>query len=167
MLDYFLILFKKYNLQWFFAINRLINSDMKKTGLLFLSCLITFFSFSQATKPTISIIPEPVKVITKKGQFILPQRIVIEAGAQADIKPVTTYLKNKLALSTGALVSVKNTFAAPAAIKLMLYTKPDTSLGKEGYHLWVTKKGIIVKANEPAGLFYGVQTLIQLLPKEI
>jgi hexosaminidase len=140
---------------------------MKKFNLLFCCCFITLFAVGQTVKNNLAIIPEPVKIITKKGQFVLPQRILIEASPQTDVKPVTTYLKNKLTTAMGAMVTVKNTFAAPASIKLMLYAKPDTSLGKEGYHLWVTVKGIMIKANEPAGLFYGVQTLVQLLPKEI
>jgi hexosaminidase len=31
----------------------------------------------------------------------------------------------------------------------------------------VSTKAITIKANKPAGLFYGAQTLLQLLPKEI
>jgi len=140
---------------------------MKKLFLLLCCCFITFLSFSQASKTTLAIIPEPVKTITKTGQFILPKHVVIEAGATDELKLVTTYLKNKLTTSTGALVTVKNTSATPATIKLLLYKKQDTTLGKEGYHLWVSNKGIIIRANEPAGLFYGVQTLVQLFPKEI
>ncbi len=140
---------------------------MKKLSLSFCCCFITFLSFSQVSKTTLAIIPEPVKTITQTGQFILPTHVVIEAGASNEIKLVTTYLKNKLTTSTGALVTVKNTSATPATIKLSLYKKQDTTLGKEGYHLWVNPKGIIIKANEPAGLFYGVQTLVQLFPKEI
>jgi hexosaminidase len=140
---------------------------MKKLSLLLCACVITFLSFGQTSKSGLAIIPEPVKTIIKKGQFILPKQVVIQAGAAVDLKPVTAYLKNKLTASTSALVTVKNTFAAPATIKLLLYTKPDTSLGKEGYHLLVSTKGVVIRANEPAGLFYGVQTLVQLLPKEI
>ena len=40
-------------------------------------------------------------------------------------------------------------------------------IGKEGYHLSVGRKEIVIRANEPAGLFYGVQTLLQIFPKQI
>jgi len=138
-----------------------------KLSLLLCCCLVTHLSFGQSAENGLAIIPEPVKVITNDGQYTLPKYVVIEAGAEAGMKPVTDYLKHKLTTSTGAVVTVKNSFAAPAAIKLQLNSKADTTLGKEGYHLWVTAKGIIIKANEPAGLFYGVQTLTQLFPKEI
>jgi hexosaminidase len=140
---------------------------MKKLSLVLLACAASFSSFSQTGKPTLSVIPEPVKTITKTGQFTLPKRVVIAADAGDEIKQATNYLKNKLITSTGAQVTVKNTFQTPATIKLLLYKKQDTTLGKEGYHLWVTAKSVVIRANQPAGLFYGVQTLIQLFPKEI
>jgi hexosaminidase len=138
---------------------------MKKLSLLLCSCFMSYLSFSQSSKSTLAIIPEPVKVITKQGEFILPKHVTIQAGLQAEL--AATYLKNKLTTATGELVTVKSTTTTPATIKLVLNTKADTVLGKEGYHLWVGKKGVIIRANEPAGLFYGVQTLVQLLPKEI
>jgi hexosaminidase len=52
-------------------------------------------------------------------------------------------------------------------VKLFLNTVVDKKLGSEGYHLSVTTSHITIRANQPAGLFYGVQTLLQLLPKEI
>ncbi len=40
----------------------------------------------------------------------------------------------------------------------------DPALGDEGYELLVTTDGVTITANQPAGVFYGVQTLRQLLP---
>ncbi|MEJ7684680.1 MAG: glycoside hydrolase family 20 zincin-like fold domain-containing protein [Segetibacter sp.] len=52
-------------------------------------------------------------------------------------------------------------------VRLVLNTTQNAEIGTEGYQLSVTPKQIIIKANQPAGLFYGVQTLVQLFPKEI
>ena len=40
-------------------------------------------------------------------------------------------------------------------------------MGSEGYRLDVSPKAISISANQPAGLFYGVQTLLQLFPADI
>jgi hexosaminidase len=140
---------------------------MKKIYLAVIGCLVTLFSFGQASKTSFAIIPQPVKLIPKKGSFVLPQHVIIEAGKTAEVKLVSDFLKNKLTGTTGFTVTVKGISAAPATIKLLLSKKPDTTLGKEGYHLLVTKKGVIIKANEAVGLFHGAQTLVQLFPKEI
>src|SRR5580698_1817014 len=106
---------------------------MKKAFLLSVCCLIAVFTFAQSNKGGLGIIPEPVSVITKDGEFTLPKHILIQAGPQADVKLVTNFLHDKLAASTGSLVTVRNAFSVPATIRLVLNTKADTVLGKEGY----------------------------------
>ncbi|WP_295666640.1 family 20 glycosylhydrolase [uncultured Mucilaginibacter sp.] len=140
---------------------------MKKVFLLSICCFMASVSFAQNNKGTLAIIPEPVSVVTRDGEYTLPKHILIEAGSQAEEKLVTTFLRNKLTTATGFAVTVRNAFSAPATIKLQLNTNNDAVLGKEGYQLWVGKKGIVIKANTAAGLFYGAQTLVQLFPKEI
>jgi hexosaminidase len=54
-----------------------------------------------------------------------------------------------------------------AIIKLSLNKTADAAIGNEGYRLNITTANIVISANQPAGLFYGVQTLMQLLPAEI
>ncbi|MDR3696551.1 family 20 glycosylhydrolase [Mucilaginibacter sp.] len=140
---------------------------MKKVFLLSICCFMASVSFAQNNKGTLAIIPEPVSVVTRDGEYTLPKHILIEAGSQAEEKLVTTFLRNKLTTATGFAVTVRNAFSAPATIKLQLNTNNDAEIGKEGYQLWVGKKGIVIKANTAAGLFYGAQTLLQLFPKEI
>jgi hexosaminidase len=53
------------------------------------------------------------------------------------------------------------------SISLVLASKPETSLGAEGYRIETLSSGVVITANKPAGLFYGLATLKQLLPKEI
>ncbi|HEX8331350.1 MAG TPA: beta-N-acetylhexosaminidase [Segetibacter sp.] len=133
--------------------------------LAFLFIFTSIHTFGQAQKQ-IAIIPEPVSMTATSKQFSLPQNILIEAPAQQEVKAITTLLKDRLTTAAGLKVSFTN--ASPnATIKLELNKTADTRIGKEGYNLSVTSRNILIRANQPAGLFYGVQTLLQLLPKQI
>jgi hexosaminidase len=126
-------------------------------------CLV---SGAQTDKKDIAIIPEPLSVKQGTGHFTLPQNIVIEAGSQPGLQQSVAVLKDRLSVPTGNKVSISNS-ATNATIRLLINKSVDASIGKEGYQLSVTDKNIIIKANNPAGIFYGVQSLLQLFPKEI
>jgi len=140
---------------------------MKKLlGFLCLSFFVVH-SFAQSNRDgNIAIIPEPVSLAQKEGEFTLPKRVTIETGTGPEMKEVIATLRGRFSVPTGSKVAVLG-HAQSATIKLILNKKADDILGKEGYNLAVTPKGIFIKANEPVGLFYGVQTLVQLFPKEI
>jgi hexosaminidase len=136
---------------------------------IFLGLLCSFVSvitFGQTGKTGISIIPQPVSVSVNTSHFSLPKNIVIGVDPRPEMKQVIDFLKDRLSTPTGIPVIVKNT-SSSATIQLILNKKTDAVIGKEGYHLLVTPKNIVITANEPAGLFYGAQTLVQLFPKEI
>jgi hexosaminidase len=139
---------------------------MKKVFGFFLCCQMGLLTFAQVQKTTVSIIPEPVSVTIDNGQFMLPKNIVVVAPRNPDMKEVMATLTSHLSLPTGLPVSV-TTSSSRATVRLVLNKKTDEVIGKEGYHLVVTPKTITINANEPAGLFYGVQSLLQLFPKEI
>jgi hexosaminidase len=133
----------------------------------FLFCLfISVIACSQNNNTGIAIIPEPVNIVQNTGVFSLPENIVIEAGTQPEIKQTVLILQHRLSVPAGAHVTVSNS-APAAAIRLVLNETNNAQIGKEGYQLSVTPKQITIKANQPAGLFYGVQSLVQLFPKEI
>ncbi|MBD1393456.1 beta-N-acetylhexosaminidase [Mucilaginibacter glaciei] len=137
---------------------------MKKISLLVCNCLLSAVAFSQQSG--IAIIPEPVKITPHTGQYVLPKVITVQAASLPEMINVTDLLKEKFSSATGKMVNISKV-APAAAIKLVLNKKNDAILGKEGYYLTVKPKGITITANETAGLYYGVQTLLQLLPKEI
>ena len=122
--------------------------------------------YSQVTENPIAIIPEPVTLKSNPGKFFLPSSITIEAGDEIEIKQVAAYLKEKIQVPTGLPVSIVSASSKPA-IRLSLNKQKDNNIGVEGYTLSVTANGALIKANAAAGLFYGVQTLLQLFPKEI
>lgn len=114
---------------------------------------------------TLNIIPEPVLIEKVKGDFIMPDKITLlrPAGVENDI--TVNFLLNKISTATGkSVIPIKK---GKATIKLILNSKVNESIGDEGYTLNVTPQNITISANKPAGLYYGVQTLIQLFPAQI
>ena len=136
---------------------------MKKLKVFFLSLFICSLAGAQ-TDTSIAIIPQPVSLVRKAGNFVLPQQVDISAPATARMKEVIRLLTERLSVAAGKKVVLRN--PGEAVIKLVLNTTKETT-GDEGYTLSVTPQGIRIKANAEAGLYYGVQTLLQLLPKEI
>ncbi|HEX6848009.1 MAG TPA: family 20 glycosylhydrolase [Chitinophagaceae bacterium] len=124
--------------------------------------IIFFPSFSQ-----ISIIPEPVSLKQNEGTYIFKDKIVIGGETtNASVKKLTDWLKDKLSV-TGLPVTIA-TADEKADVSLSLNKAANTTIGKEGYQLISSAdNGAAISANEPAGLFYGVQTFLQLLPAAI
>ncbi|WP_089680805.1 beta-N-acetylhexosaminidase [Catalinimonas alkaloidigena] len=120
-----------------------------------------------AQAPSVAIIPQPVSLEKGQGTFPLVSAtsIVVPSG-QPDVQKIGTYLSDEIQPATGYQLKVTETLS-PSAIVLTLNAQPDAALGEEGYRLEATAQQITIAANQPAGLFYGVQSLLQLLPKEI
>lgn len=114
-----------------------------------------------------SLIPVPVSETLTGGHFTLPRHIVIETRNQDQLGHTLEDLKEHLSRPTGYTVSVTRQSDPGATVRLILNTTAEATLGSEGYLLSITPKTVTIRANQPAGLFYGVQTLLQLLPPEI
>ncbi len=134
------------------------------------SCKSKQESQSAATDTTahpVSIIPQPVQVQPGTGNFTLTNdtKLVVDAGNE-ELKKIAQTLADKLKTAGGPTLAVTEGDAIENSIFFTLKTPVD-SLGKEGYTLSVTEKGITVKASQPNGAFYGYQTIRQLLPTAI
>jgi hexosaminidase len=126
-------------------------------------------SAALATTSLEMIVPRPVSVTATGGTFSLSAetRIVVQPGSQ-EARAIGEYLAGRLRPATGLDLQVTNAAEAPTAgIFLTLNADPDEELGEEGYELIVLPELVSVRANAPAGLFYGAQTLRQLLPAAI
>jgi len=143
-----------------------IKFSMKKIIHFLFFFLISISAISQIRTNSISIIPQPVSMLKGTGHFTLPKNILIHSPDSPELLQTISILTERISLPTGYHVTSENS-SNPGTIQLLLNDVYDGKLGNEGYNLSVTHTSIKIKANKPAGIFYGVQTLIQLLPKEI
>ena len=115
----------------------------------------------------ISIIPKPVKLDEKPGKFVLTKNTAIEA--EPALNKIANYLKTLLQPATGFNLQVRgisNGDKASNAIILKINSKLG-DLGPEGYTFKANTERIIIEGFEASGIFYGVQSLRQLLPVEV
>ena len=131
---------------------------MKLNKLLLIA--LTISGLSKLNAQTVSIIPEPFQMTTRAGLFTLPKSIAINAPSTANA--IVDEMANKLRTVTGKTVYLTKN---KPAIDLQIIN--DANLGTEGYTLDINEKGIQIKANGNAGLFFAWQTVQQLLPAAI
>jgi len=120
-----------------------------------------------AANQTPALIPLPQKMESREGAFRLtPSTQILVDRASQD---TGQYLADRLCRATGySLNIISSTEPRSPSGSLMLTTRDaKPALGPEGYELTVATDSVIIRASSQAGMFYGVQTLLQLLPPEV
>jgi hexosaminidase len=130
-----------------------------------------FATFADNTN-VVSIIPLPQKMERHEGVFQLqpgPRSSGTKILVDAASRETGQYLAGRLRQSTGyPLPVLRMKTGAPTKGTILLTTQDAKSaLGPEGYELTVTPDSVVIRAPETAGLFYGVQSLLQLLPPDV
>lgn len=114
-----------------------------------------------------ALIPQPEKIRRSDGAFRLrpESRILVDAPSEA----TGQYLAAKLRTSTGYKIDVEpgGKGVAPKGSIILTTQNASADLGAEGYELTAIPGSVVIRAPGQAGLFYGAQTLLQLLPPEI
>ena len=140
---------------------------------LFLLCataaLCLFASCESPTKQMpynqgINVIPKPLSLVQNEGSFKVTKSTKFYASTP-EAKTIATFFASKIESSTGYDLAISEEEVSSNAIALLI----DNSLevNDEGYTLDATDKLVSIKAKTAKGLFYGMQTLMQLLPAEI
>ena len=128
--------------------------------------LVSFLFFAAAYGQTnkFALIPQPAEMQQTSGTFRLSGSSTISYDSP-EFRSQAEMLALKLSTATG--FSVKARPGNSGNIQFRLNKTQVPQLGKEGYSLTVSSANAIISANQPAGLFYGMQTLLQLLPREV
>jgi len=111
----------------------------------------------------ISIVPKPLTLDAKEGVFALDKKVCV-VNADPAHTPVAEYLIGRLTDQAELTLQRKNKIPFFGRAIVLTSKGADAALGDEGYTLTVTKKKITICASTNAGLFYGVQSLLQLIP---
>jgi len=139
--------------------------------LLILFVSIPVWSTAGNTDQTvISITPKPVFMKIRAGTFMIHEQIpILVSTTDADMKQVAVLLSDQFRFCGGPFLKIRNLTPEEKNIPsiLLIYTKDKSGIPPEGYFLKVTKSHILIEASTGAGLFYGMQSLLQLLPPEI
>jgi hexosaminidase len=134
-----------------------------KSFLLF-AMLVILAQAAAAQGNSLNIIPRPAELQTGRGSLTLTAASAIRYN-QPKGRAVAEMLAARLGAATGFKLKVSQ--GSGGAIQLILNASPDAQSGAQGYRLEVSSGSAVIRANEPAGLYYGTQTLLQLLPPEI
>lgn len=107
------------------------------------------------------ILPTPKQIEIHSGFYTLPDEISILTSNETESS--AKYLASVLDRIDGSLTHIVKK-RANANIQFIIAEK---NFGHEGYELNVGKSGIVIEANTNTGIFYGIQSLLQLLPAQI
>lgn len=134
-------------------------------NMVLLLCILFLCSWAEADAQGFHLQPTPQKYVGSEDSVFIPARYSLQVGAT---------LRGSAAeqLLTGLFPDA----AVTADFSVCIGMKGDKSVRKyaaripkqaEGYYLKIDKEGIVVAGADRRGVFYGVQTLVQLiaLPK--
>ncbi|GAA3633905.1 beta-N-acetylhexosaminidase [Kineosporia mesophila] len=103
------------------------------------------------------LVPRPVESVAGEGSFVLDRETTLSAPPA--LEGVLTWLQGALRPATGLPLRE----GASGGIQLQI----EDDLGAEAFRLTVTSGGVRIAGGGPAGVFYGAQALLQLLPPAV
>ena len=144
---------------------------MRKPLYLLISIFIFSLACSEETPNTnidFGLIPLPKQIVAGKSNFSLSKSTkILYYPDNNELKANADFLSQLISEGTGF-----ETEAKPAKFKssdkgsIMLILE-ENEMNPEEYSLVVSQQSAIIKAKTASGIFYGIQTLRQLLPVEI
>ncbi|MGW2106633.1 beta-N-acetylhexosaminidase [Streptomyces sp. NPDC001948] len=114
------------------------------------------------------LLPRPVSVHIDNGEFVLDASTAITAAPE--LRSTARWLQSVLRPSTGLDLPLLPPSSPPplrSEARHVIDLRLGEGLGPEAYRLRVTSGGVLIEGGDRAGVFYGCQSLLQLLPAEV
>ncbi|MBI9019065.1 MAG: beta-N-acetylhexosaminidase [Phycisphaerae bacterium] len=128
--------------------------------------LMIFFTMFSAIQAEVNIIPTPKTVKINAGEFVVNDETILSYCGIG--KQTAFWLSERFQNPTGFKLPIEQFINAPKKNSISFVLDCSGSVtGDEGYSLSVTDSAVVIKAKTEAGLFYGCQSLLQLMPAEI
>jgi len=126
--------------------------------------LLSFISIQAIgqTDANMGIIPVPVSVVKKQGNFILDKTVVLVSADAANAR-IADLLNAYIVTKAGFALRESKT-AASGSKSIVLTSVGADALPAEGYKIIITPKQFTI-VGKSAGLFYGLQSAMQLMPE--
>jgi len=140
-------------------------NKINKKYILSVSLVLAITSMVHAVNPIPAVIPKPTSMTLQNGVFILKPDTLIIAGT--DSLATAKQLSDMIGVATGFSLKIDLKRTSNSNVIILELNSALSNLGDEGYRLQVVHDKVTIQASKPAGLFYGIQTLRQLLPPEI
>ncbi len=142
------------------------NHQLAKVNFLLLIFIFTFISCVRDKNETPGIIPLPNKMENTGERFTWNESTsIVLASDIPELRRTAEYLQLLMDKSTGKKPAIKENSTNPA--NSVVFILDPSVTGREAYHLKVDKRCITIKASQPAGIFYGIQSMLQLMPADI
>ena len=121
---------------------------------------------SAAIAPINSLIPQPAQVQPASGQFILAANVSISPGSSSpELIRLAGCLASQIQSAAGLLLPLSIDPSGPSSPSIFLdLDEHAIPAGQEAYRLEIAPQSVRLSASQPAGLFYAIQSLLQLLP---
>lgn len=127
--------------------------------LIFMACKSP--DSSSPVNRSLSITPIPFKVDTKQGYFEINKKTTFQCNDTSS-EVIARFFIEKIKAFTGHSFSMHSESRTKNSIQLIKESTLD--FGEEEYHLSISKDEVKIKAKTDQGLYYGMQTFMQLLP---
>lgn len=147
-----------------------LNDDylrMKKLLFVF-SLAFICYTLLYAQDNSYNLVPFPAQFNGSEGQFVVNGQTKIVVNAKdALLKPIAQSLASVLKTASKLNLAIALAASPTATNTIFIRLNKALGLGNEGYKLIVGKERVILESATPQGAFYGLQTILQLLPTAV